>query len=125
MVVILTRPEEVEVVESPPASPKHPELLRAAEVVRRGWCQDSYCEPDNGLLDDEEKMYFCGAGALFVAFGWRPSETLMVDGYDESVTKLMPVLGFESVDELVKWNDAEGRTKEQVAERFERAAYEI
>jgi hypothetical protein len=81
-------------------------LMRAAEIVReRGWCQLDY-EDDQGRV--------CAAGALYAASGDEWPYVAM------GRRRLAASLG-RAVE---TWNDVPGRTKEEVIEALERAAYQ-
>lgn len=77
-------------------------LTQAAELIRRhGWVQRKFGSDGGG---------FCLIGALIHA---SPSR------YEDAYARVSQELGERS---LISWNDAEGRTQEEVLELLERAA---
>lgn len=97
--------------------PRH--YREAARVVREGWCQGAY--------DDEEGCH-CVMGALHVGFGLSLSETTKADEDAMSAplaASLRLRLRGTPKRAVVSWNDAPGRTAEDVAEALERCAEEL
>lgn len=88
-----------------------PEILRAAaERIRTGgWCQGRLGDCDGPV---------CALGAIKVAMGGHPLGALG----DTGRAALKAVNETVGADSLVLWNDAPGRTAEQVIEAFEATA---
>lgn len=106
---------------------KTSELLRKAadEIRRRGWFQGAYgdVDPDGETpLDEQMKTCrVCAWGAVRSAangspYGWEHDTATPVD---RSILALTGVIPIPSVPD---WNDAPGRTVEEVLDAFERAA---
>lgn len=96
-------------------------LLDAARLVGRAWCQHSSVREVMILTDAGTKAWtaYCAWAAISVSHTER-SERLITshDGYE-----IAEALGFNSPADLVAWNDAPGRTADEVVERLERGAY--
>lgn len=100
------------------AEPVYPELLGVADLLReQGWAQH-----DLVRLDDEGNlMGYCVYGAyLSCKFGHLRE---YVDDRTTTANELARKLGFKNIGGLTLWNDAEGRTTDEVIEHLERAAY--
>jgi hypothetical protein len=96
------------------------EVLRAAVTeVRRGWTQ---------LRLEDENRRVCSLGAIGrVVFGqaYRLDTALVQDTIHALASVLpgrLPAPFFSDLDAIVEWNNAEGRTAEEVALAFEFAA---
>ena len=87
-------------------APEDDLLLRAAEEVRKGWCQ---------YEAEDAAGNVCVVGAFR-----RVAEELFGRpyGYSGGMTKLQRTIGGSPI----KWNNAPGRTAEEVAQMMERAA---
>lgn len=110
---------EVEMFDEPELlvkSDPDPFLLEVARLLRGGWAQD-YAEvvPPIWLRLLGAKRRYCLWGAYHAAAGAHPRPLSLVGFAD--------VLGFTSDVRLAEWNDANGRTQDEVVERVERAAY--
>jgi hypothetical protein len=94
-----------------PLAEPDPVLLRAGEIVReRGLCKGPWRL--GGPL--------CAAGAVGEAageFGLKRGEM------ESRVLRFARTLGGSAVSDVHGWNDAPGRTADDVAEALERAAY--
>lgn len=78
-------------------------FARAADALeRRGWCQNSI-EDDGGRV--------CLLGAIYRG-------TLSAERYED----MGPLLGFQSTNEAINWNNAAGRTGVEVVDRLRRGA---
>lgn len=76
---------------------------RAAEIIRaKGWCQGK-------MYDDDGRCCALGAIRAAAPFGDRFKE--LIDAFTNYGT-----------DGVIKFNDADGRTKEEVLEVFDRIA---
>jgi hypothetical protein len=124
-----------------PAEPKWPKLLEAAEVVRqRGWIigcagvdptipqvcalgavavsmtgKKDWAFGDDSTFPCDSRRSYKEVTALARSLGWEPGYT----GFDEDEFPM------ESATFVYKWNDQLERTKEQVIEALERAAYGV
>lgn len=92
------------------------ELLRKAadEIRRRGWHQGDY----GSDYSVPETCAVCSVGAISAATSgspWLPTST----SGNQALCILTDAINLEDV---VPWNDAEGRTVEEVLDAFERAA---
>lgn len=103
---------DVRVREEVPAEVKHPELLEAADLIRKSCLRKGlWTEGGDG---------FCALGAVFqVRYGGWDRR-----GNDQG-KDVARALEFFSTGDLFTWNDAPERTKEEVIERLERAAYGV
>lgn len=104
--------EEV-VVEAPVTiDPVSAGLERAAEIVRKRWCQGHMLSP-NGL--------HCAVGALHVAAGYYARGDGAGDCvlYNNMSRRLHKVIGSRGI---MAWNDTKGRTKEEVVAALQAAA---
>jgi hypothetical protein len=89
-----------EIQSAEPVVEPDPTLMRAAEMLRGSWGQgNDGSSPPPGML------------CIYLAI-----PTLNAMG------KLLCSLGLGSVEELFLWNDAPGRTEDEVIEALERAA---
>src|SRR5258706_10944450 len=80
-------------------------LLRAIDYIQQhGWCQGEAYGP-NGTV--------CALGALD-----KTKERL--DHYFDAISRLLPFIGGKTV---YRWNDACGRTKDEVIKVMREAAY--
>lgn len=94
-----------------PAVPAHPELLKAASILRRdGWCQGQYRKGDKSCL--VSAVY----RATHYAEPWEDD-----NGYWGA---LYQATG-SSMGLLSNWNDQPGRTQEEVIELLERVGWGI
>lgn len=104
---------------------KTSELLRKAadEIRRRGWHQGTYAA-EGGTL---ESCAVCSLGAISAAALGSPvafADDRSTPATDRAILRLAQAVagprayGLHTVD----WNDAEGRTVEEVLDAFERAA---
>jgi hypothetical protein len=92
-------------------------ILRAAELVERGWCRGAYARDGNGrvvIARSEDACQWCVGGAILATFGVCYWVDLPNDFRDQ-------------VSPPFDWNDAPGRTQElaaaklrEIAERFAR-----
>ena len=82
-------------------------LLDAAQIVRKGWCQNAI----------ERGGKYCAIGALYVASG-NPAISGVLKG------PAMRAFGelWDSVGRIDEWNNAPGRTAEEVAAAMEECA---
>jgi hypothetical protein len=118
--VEIERPEVIE----PPAPVEEPNpldetgevLLRAAEIVRRGWTQ---CRRWQAKGVVSPRVSYCIAGALGVATVGDPDVSVEATPMRRPMERLWDHLGRNPIG----WNDTPGRTKDEVAEALERAAY--
>lgn len=123
-------------------------LLKAASLVEEGWCQGNWYYLDNAYLCEYEE---CGSSHLVndpmpeeVAEGRRPEKVCLegairLAAYDltddpeslqfgastqlvtDSDQKIAHLLG-APVEEIWEWNDADGRTADEVATALRKAA---
>lgn len=95
---------------------KTSELLRKAadEIRRRGWTQRSYGSDEVNY----KNCAVCALGAIHAVIGNGDPWYLGLEG-DGARNELARVVG-EKLPH--RWNDAEGRTVEEVLDAFERAA---
>jgi len=88
-------------------------LLRAAELVERGWCQEAYARDAKGrevASSDPVACCYCPVGAIRAAAG--------IYGKSEALKALRDLLDRSAV----AWNDAPGRMQAEVVEALRRAA---
>lgn len=86
--------------------------MKASEYVRKGWTQGEYARNSDGkyvLWSDPTAVCWCLDGALMAAY---PGV-----GYSLAINKLRDVAPFN----IIVWNDAPDRTKQEVIELLERA----
>lgn len=99
-------------IEAPTLEPWRQVLLDAAARVRRGWCQ-------RALSDDEGGV--CALGALYEVCTGAPEHVPELSNHPEfyrAYDKLNAVM----MDSIVGFNNAPGRTAEEVAQAMETAA---
>ena len=107
----MTRVEPSVPHEAQPLAEPDPVLLRAAEVVReRGLCQGPW----------RAEGPLCAAGAIGEA---GRDHGLARTEMEAQVLRFARSLGGSAVSHVHVWNDAPGRTAEDVSEALERAAY--
>jgi len=90
---------------------------RAAQLVETGWCQGTSALDAEGLparWDSPKAVCFCAMGAIARALqdvsGWTQLK------HSEAMTMVMGGLKFAGATTgLVKWNDAQERTRHEVA----------
>jgi hypothetical protein len=92
-------------------------LMQAAEIIRLvGWGQwpgqDHYQGPERCLMTAINGTRWFGDGV---------GEGAILKARDQVVRSL----GFSCDQEAIDWNDTPGRTKEEVIEALERAAYGV
>lgn len=104
-------------------------LERGAEVVRQGWCQGTSWELGYEEDGDQVAIAFCASGALFEALGLRDPNAYK---HPENLGRrlqyslsLISLEGFLDVTDVPQWNDADGRTQDEVADAMERCAKEL
>lgn len=118
--------------QAPPSVDPRDLLLRAAAIVRRGWCQNAIAVTIDGMLADywtDGASAFCGAGAVRRAV-WETTGMRHLEPGGRRVTALRNKLqrridvavGEHHFCSLPNFNDHPGRTAEEVAELLERAA---
>jgi hypothetical protein len=83
-------------------------LLDAAQIVRRGWCQ---------MALEDGKGRFCALGALHIADGDIADGAFSTAGRKAFIELNILVGGF-----IPGWNNAPGRTAEEVAAAMEACA---
>lgn len=110
-VVEVERPAEVVAPQRQkpkPAKVKEPVLAKALKALRKhGWAHGGWRSYDRRCL----------VSAINEARGVaHDTQSSVTDGYVQK-------LGFRTTHEAICWNDADGRTWEEVEERLERAAY--
>lgn len=94
-----------------PLAQPDPVLIRAAAIVReRGLCQGPWRAGDP----------LCAAGAVGIAGG---DLGLSRAEMEATVLRFARALGGSAVRDVHTWNDAPGRSAEDVADALERAAY--
>ena len=111
---------EVQTQTEAPAKVKHPEYLRAAQIIReRGWIQD-VGEGDHG----EVCLAQAHENAMSEQFGRSGGDVWTrrdYEAYEDSFDVMVRAIGSSQPWE---WNDEPGRTKEEVIEALERMAYD-
>lgn len=92
-------------------------LLRAAELVGRGWCQGTYALDAEGRQVDPtqpEAVAWCVAGAMIrAAFELAPNIADAQSLYSEAYARFIGQAG-----SVATWNDRRGRTKDEVIEEL-------
>lgn len=93
-------------------------LLKAAELVERGWCQGHYALDDHGnpALVEDDACYFCAEGAIIAAMRNDHGRDFM-----ETVRALGRAIGVHN-SKIIPWNDAPGRTQAEVVAALKAAA---
>jgi len=96
-------------------------LIKARELIAtKGWTQGRWALDAAGkpAMADEHATCFCSWGAIVTAargFGWdSEAEYTACCVFAEAI-------GAGDTGRLIKWNDAPGRTKEEVLAAFDRA----
>lgn len=94
--------------------------MKAVDFIRKGWCQRFYAVDRDGLMvsaTDTEACRWCSLGALRVAYGVNKEE-------NPAYYKVLDILQVRTQRmgiSLTAWNDATGRTQEEVIALFEEA----
>lgn len=105
--------------------PTYPEFLEAAKDIRDGhWCQGNFVN-----LYRDEKYAYCAVGWVRYITGYYGPEEEW-EGTTEVIARLTALTSvmyykYPGFHDIIMWNDAPERTKEEVAELFEEAAYYI
>lgn len=96
-------------------------LIEARQKVSEGWTQRAYARmsnevDDGGIVppDSYRATCWCTAGAVWAV-------TPHVADYTATLNKIKEVIGLEDTADIIEWNDATARTKEEVLELFDRA----
>jgi hypothetical protein len=100
-------------------------LDSARDLVARGWCQNTMAQDSHGAGVDPSSRHACAwsaSGAVLAA--WRstcPTDEALDRAFTSLVHANLALAGSVPItpDE---WNDANGRTQEQVLQAFDRAA---
>jgi hypothetical protein len=98
-------------------------LLRAAELVEKGWTQGAYARDANGQVvttSSPNAVTFCASGAVFRADYDLNAGGARSDTFDAFAALYGKDTGIS--DALAQWNDQPGRTVAEVAARFRKAA---
>ena len=90
-------------------------LLKAAKLVRKGWCQYVCAADKNG----DECDYTSRAAVKFCAVG--AYQRAMRDKVPIELSRILESLDLTTTSASY-WNDAKGRTAEEVAQKLEAAA---
>lgn len=94
--------------------------MKAWEIIEQnGWCQRSAAKDSRGLnvdLRSEEAVCFCAVGAILRKHDKNSAAATDIGKVATKVaTPLqMSKTGFSFNDAVADWNDAPGRTKEEV-----------
>jgi len=93
-------------------------LQEARALLARGWCQGYFAKDEAGhnvTENDPGAVCWCAVGATL-----RAAHVLRFDNSEALLA--LRVLGAEIRSWVIpNWNDAEGRTKEEVLAAFDRA----
>jgi hypothetical protein len=94
--------------------------MKAYELIEQnGWCQGEAARNDEGryvaTLSDSATQ-FCALGAIYRVYG-----NCQADKMYKEFAKAMNFLDTDYSSEIVRWNDTQGRTKEEVVEALRRA----
>jgi hypothetical protein len=108
------------------------ELLKLAQAALSwGWCQDNIAEDEDGepvLPWDESAAYFCALGSLQRAYAQKygvvnkSQEDILV--FRAAVKRLDLLCVRKWGEDLIGYNDEEGRAKQEVVDVFELAIRE-
>ena len=96
-------------------------LLKAASIVEEGWCQGDYTNLRPGYLSNDEwnqATERCALGAIYTA-QWQLVGQAITHEFDVACIEAVESVVGEPVDE---WNDAPGRTVDEVAAALRQAA---
>jgi hypothetical protein len=92
-------------------------LTKARDLIeKKGWTQNSNARNKNGkevLEHNRNAVCFCASGAI-----WRAGGRCWNQEIDDAEEILISCIRNQ---EIVEWNDQEGRTKKQVLAAFDRA----
>lgn len=100
-------------------------LIRARELVQRGWCRGWFREPRPFWKFWQQDRY-CAVGAVIAAVG---AASTIDDRVDAALKRLATAMGIPAHDferyavtvPIYCWNDKVGRTQGQVLAAFDRA----
>lgn len=96
-------------------------LIEARQKISEGWTQGAYARmsnevDDGGKVSTDSRLATCwcsvGAVGAVAPHG--------VD-YRATLNKLKEVMGWPSTADIIQWNDAPTRTKDEVLDLFDRA----
>lgn len=88
--------------------------MKAIDYIRKGWTQNSFARDNGGdkvSMWSNDAICWCASAAIYVAYVGT-NEVFVVRN------ALHAVIGD---DDIVKWNDAPGRTQDEVIAAFEQA----
>lgn len=96
-------------------------LIEARQKISEGWTQRAYARmsnevDDGGKVSPESLLAtcWCTTGAVWAVIPRGTSSR-------SSFNKIKEVMGWESTDDIINWNDAPTRTQEEVLDLFDRA----
>lgn len=90
-----------------------PQLHEVRQRIERGWCQRRLSNLGYGSACDPNATEWCIGGAIMAAIG---TEIL-----DTRHSRLVRALGFDRWDDMVRWNNADERTQQDILDRVDEA----
>jgi hypothetical protein len=100
-------------------------LIEARRLINNGWIQKTFAKDAHGYMCDwgsEAARSFCSIGAIYRATDWRSTYNtdLCMRAFEALAENMYPGYGDPS-GHIARYNDARGRTKEEVLEAFDRS----
>lgn len=99
-------------------------LIEARRLINNGWTRKTFARDAGGHMCDwgsEAAKSFCSIGAIYKATNWRSTHNtnLCMLVFEAVAENMYPGYG-ESSGHIVHYNDARGRTKEEVLASFDK-----
>lgn len=100
-------------------------LIEARRLINNGWSRCTFARDANGHMCDwgsEAATSFCSVGAVYRATDWRNTyhTSLCLDVIDALAEQMVPAGRSDRCGHVVSWQDARGRTKEEVLDAFDK-----
>jgi len=89
-------------------------LINARNRLEKGWCQGHF----ELVSEDGNSVEYCIYGAVNSASSIMDTNDQAIDIANKAVKTIQFILNEEEID---KWNDTPGRTKEEVLEMMDKA----
>lgn len=83
-------------------------LMKAAEIVERGWCTGSFCRDYN--LDIAGNDHYCAMGAILKVLGFDLDMPLDADA-TKCTQAYAKRMGFNMTRDFYAWNDDQSNAK--------------
>lgn len=99
-------------------------LIEARRLINNGWTRTTFARDAGGHMCDwgaDWATSFCSIGAIYRATDWRSTHNTEVcmRVFEALAENMFPGYG-EPSGQVVLYNDARGRTKEEILEAFDK-----